>query len=267
MRGDLLQVFGLAEHLEELSFNHAVERAAGLIGFLIAHPVWPGGPEYPGRSRQWFRASVQTCWAERHRVWQGSAAWHYLRSNRSLPDNFTRAATRTHLLREGPWGSMGGIPRRCENAFRRGRTQTNLAWLRRRRFRGTLPVWRGGCAAALRDRGYEGFREGSLYLSTGRGWSPTTDAAIRKLAARLGVQLVAATDANQQGETFDSRLRDIVHASDCDWPRLKPPAEGWNDALRAGNRKKRKEKWKGEESCRMPDGRVKGEASPGKASP
>ena len=78
----------------------------------------------------------------------------------------------------------------------------------------------------------EGLRPGSLYLSTGGGWSPATDAAVRTLAARPGAQLVAATDANSQGEVFAGRLREIAEAAGCDWFRLTPPADDWNDALK-----------------------------------
>jgi hypothetical protein len=56
----------------------------------------------------------------------------------------------------------------------------------------------------------EGFREESLYLSTGGGWSPATAASMRSLADRPGTQLVAATDANAQGEAFAVRLREIA---------------------------------------------------------
>ena len=79
----------------------------------------------------------------------------------------------------------------------------------------------------------EGLREGSLYLSTGGGWSEATDAAVRALASRPKVQLVAATDANAQGEVFAGRLRDIAESVGCDWLRLCPSAEDWNDILRA----------------------------------
>ena len=82
----------------------------------------------------------------------------------------------------------------------------------------------------------EGLREGSLYLSTGGGWSPATEAAVRSLASRSGAQLLAATDANAQGETFAGRLRDIAEEASCEWFRLTPPAEDWNDALRKGDR-------------------------------
>lgn len=77
---------------------------------------------------------------------------------------------------------------------------------------------------------FEGLREGSLYLSTGGGWSLTTEAAFRALVGRPGAELVAATDANSRGETFAGRLRDIADQAGCDWFRLTPPAEDWNDA-------------------------------------
>ena len=68
----------------------------------------------------------------------------------------------------------------------------------------------------------EGLREGSLYLSTGSGWSPATEADVRALARGPNAVLIAATDANAQGEVVG-----------CDWLRLRPSAEDWNDALRA----------------------------------
>jgi hypothetical protein len=55
---------------------------------------------------------------------------------------------------------------------------------------------------------------------------------VRSLASRSDARIVAATDANAQGEAFAVRLREIAEAAGCDWLRLKPPAEDWNDALR-----------------------------------
>ncbi|MNV57148.1 hypothetical protein D3C71_1494640 [compost metagenome] len=100
----------------------------------------------------------------------------------------------------------------------------------------------------------EGLREGSLYLSTGGGWSPATEAAVRVLAARPGAELVAATDVNSQGETFASRLRDIAEDAGCNWFRLTPPAEDWNDALRErkGQERKKGESWRGLPHARRP---------------
>lgn len=52
----------------------------------------------------------------------------------------------------------------------------------------------------------------------------------------------AATDANSQGETFAGRLRAIADEVGCDWLRLKPPAEDWNDALKAREEEKKEKK-------------------------
>lgn len=75
----------------------------------------------------------------------------------------------------------------------------------------------------------EGVRDGTLYLSTGGGWSPTTEAALRRLASRPGAQLVAATDANPQGARFAKRLREVAADVGCGWSRLRPRAEDWNE--------------------------------------
>jgi len=89
---------------------------------------------------------------------------------------------------------------------------------------------------------FEGLRDGTLYLSTGGGWSPATDAALRMLAAPSGVQLVAATDNNAQGDTFADRLRTLAEEAGCGWQRLRPPADDWNEALqeRGAERRKRR---------------------------
>ena len=77
----------------------------------------------------------------------------------------------------------------------------------------------------------EGLRHGSLYVSTGGGWSPTTEAAMRALAARPGVLLVAATDSNLQGDVFGDRIRAIAAEAGCDYERLRPAREDWNEDL------------------------------------
>jgi hypothetical protein len=182
----------------------------------------------------------------------GSATWEYLRSNRCLPSNIICAAIEADLLREGPYGSMWAAHFDDEGTLT-GWEERGPFW---RGFStgGSKVLFRFGDQDALRLcvteaaidalslAAFEGFREGSLYLSTGGGWSPTTDTAIRRLAARDGAGLVAATDANGQGETFASRLRDIADAAGCDWLRLKPPAEDWNDALRAREQERRERK-------------------------
>jgi hypothetical protein len=78
----------------------------------------------------------------------------------------------------------------------------------------------------------EGMRGGTLYLSTGGGWSPATQAALRELASRPDARLVAATDANAQGDLFAERLRALAEDTGCDWSRLRPPEEDWNETLK-----------------------------------
>ena len=105
----------------------------------------------------------------------------------------------------------------------------------------------------------EGPREQTLYLSTGGGWSPATDAALAELTVRPGLILVAATDANSQGDVYAERLRALAEASGCDWQRLRPPAEDWNEVLQIREREKRERKTeRSNEACRMRAGRIKG---------
>lgn len=78
----------------------------------------------------------------------------------------------------------------------------------------------------------EGLRNGTVYLSTGGGWSPATGNALTALAARSGATLVAATDSNTQGEAFANRLHAIADSAGCDWLCLRLSAEDWNDTLR-----------------------------------
>jgi hypothetical protein len=79
----------------------------------------------------------------------------------------------------------------------------------------------------------ETLRPDTLYVSTGGGWAPATEAAIRVLAVRAGAKLVAATDNNRQGEAFAERLAAIAHEVGCDYERLRPAAEDWNEQLSA----------------------------------
>ncbi|MCW0234066.1 MAG: DUF3991 and toprim domain-containing protein, partial [Ferrovibrio sp.] len=89
----------------------------------------------------------------------------------------------------------------------------------------------------------EGLRNETLYLSTGGGWSPATDAALRLLADRPSARLVAATDANAQGEVFAARLRAMAEELGCAWQRLRPTENDWNDVLK--QRTKEKERRRG----------------------
>ncbi len=88
----------------------------------------------------------------------------------------------------------------------------------------------------------EDMRRDSLFLSTGGGWSPTTEAAIRALVARDNAVLVAATDNNAQGDAYAERLRAITTEASCGYERLRPTGEDWNDDLRSMRKGKKEEK-------------------------
>jgi hypothetical protein len=152
-----------------------------------------------------------------------------------------RHAIKEGVLREGPFGSMWAAHVDSEGCV--------VGWEERG------PDWRGfstggskvlfrfgssnasrlcvteAAIDAMSLAALEGLRAGTLYLSTGGGWSPATDAALTALAARPGSNLVAATDANSQGDAYAERLRIIAESVGCDWQRLRPSTEDWNEVL------------------------------------
>lgn len=233
-KGDILS---LIQHLDGVSFRDALNRAAEMIGFVSTVSPWTRStceraPPEPLTER----------WRTRRKPWPGSATWRYLRGGRFLAEPVIRAAIRQDCLREGPYGSMWAahVDDRGEVT---GWEERGPDW---RGFAtgGTKGLFRLGSPDGLRLcvteaaidamslASFEGLRDGSLYISTGGGWSPATEAALRSLATRPRAQLFAATDANAQGEAFANRLRAIAEAADCDWIRLRPPADDWNDALK-----------------------------------
>lgn len=230
-------VFNLVQHLQGEGFVEAMHEVADLVGFVPSDPIWeresrPSEPDL----------SIPERWQARRKPWRGSATWRYLRDERGLSESIIRTAIAADALREGPHGSMWAA--HTDDGAITGWEERGPDW---RGFAsgGAKVLFRLGrqdglrlCvteaaidAMSLAD--FEGMREGSIYLSAGGGWSPTTSEAIRILASRPGAQLVAATDANAQGEVFAERLREIAENTSCDWFRLKPAAEDWNDVLRA----------------------------------
>ena len=230
-------VFSLIRRLHDVAFAEALERAAELVGFVPTEPAWTRPPREAAPD-----TSLPDRWQARRKPWPGSATWRYLRDVRMLPELVLRAAIRQDRLREGPAGSMWAAHVDDRGAVT-GWEERGPEW---RGFStgGSKVLYRLGDKSGLRLcvteaaidamslAALEGLQKGSLYLSTGGGWSPTTEAALRILAARTGAQLVAATDANAQGETFASRLQAIADEAGCGWLRLAPPAEDWNEAVK-----------------------------------
>jgi hypothetical protein len=250
-------VFGLVEHLDHVGFLEGAGRVADLVGFAITEPEW----QAPGPDQN-HDLSLSDRWQARRRPWPGSSTWAYLNSERFLPATLLRAAIRQDRLREGPYGSMWAA--HTDNAGivtgweARGPAYRGFA------SGGTKVLFRLGPDTALRLAvteaaidamslaAIEGLRDGTVYLSTGGGWSPSTEAALRHLASRADAHLVAATDANPQGETFGERLRTLAVETGCDWSRLRPPAEDWNETLKIREKEKRERKEGGVPHSRRP---------------
>lgn len=230
-------VFDLAEHLGAHGFPEASARVAALVGFVPAAPAW----ERPSRPTSVH--SVADRWSRRAKPRAGSATWRYLSRERRIPESILAAAVEQDLLREGPHGSMWAAHRDERGAL--------LGWEERG------PQWRGfatggakellrlGPSAATRICVTEAaidamslaaiqvLRPGTLYVSTGGGWSPASEHAIRRLAERPGTRLVAATDNNRQGEVYADRIRLIAAEAGATYARSRPRAGDWNEDLKA----------------------------------
>ncbi|KQW26451.1 hypothetical protein ASE36_20290 [Rhizobium sp. Root274] len=240
-------VFGLVQHLDPVGFLECVEWVADLVGFGLSRPEWQPHP-----SDDLSDVSLSDRWQARRRPWPGSSTWRYLRDERCLPAAFIRAAIKCNVLREGPQGSMWAAHTNAEGDITgweaRGPQYRGFASGGKKvLFRlGTDTAVRLAVTEAAIDAMslavLEGLRDGTLYLSTGGGWSPTTEAALRELALEPSVQMVAATDANPQGDMFADRLRAIADDVGCDWTRLRPPADDWNEVLKIREKEKRERK-------------------------
>lgn len=229
-------VFSLVAILDQVGFAEAASRVAALSGFRPAPPLW--------KKATTPRASVLSRWEQRYHPEPGSEVWRYLCWTRALPVSVVRQAAQEGALREGPSGSMWAAHTDNSGALS-GWEERGPAW---RGFAsgGAKTLFRLGPADARRLcvteaaidamslAAIEGVREGTLYVSTGGGWSPTTESALRSLISRSATQVVGATDANPQGEIFADRLRGLSEAMSVDWLRLRPPADDWNKVLQDG---------------------------------
>lgn len=238
-------VFSLIGHLDRAPFATAVRRVASLVNFVPTQPTWSRPPS----DRR--PTSIPKRWATRRKPWPGSMTWRYLHDDRFLADAVIRAAIRHDLLREGPRGSMWAAHSDGDGRL--------TGWEERG------PEWRGfstggakilfrfgpihaprlcvteAAIDAMSLAALERGRTDSLYLSTGGGWSPATDATIRALAAQPGVLLAAATDNNLQGERYADRLQAAATEIGCAFSRLRPAAIDWNAELKARSGKEGEE--------------------------
>jgi hypothetical protein len=249
-------VFSLVEHLGSVEFLEARKRVSDLVGFTPTEPVWTR----PSRVRDPDLCAADR-WRIRRKLQPGSFAWSYLRRERGIPEAVLGQAIHYDRVREGPHGSswaahldndgvLTGWEERGQAwrgfATGGGKTLFRLGRATASRFCITEAAIDAMSLAAIEDQ-----RPDSLYLSTGGGWAPATVAAIRALSARPGAKLVAATDNNRQGDVYAERLAEIAQESGCDYERLRPASDDWNEQLNPRRQKNRKE----EEENRMPHAR------------
>lgn len=230
-------VFSLVGHLDDIGFAEVLQRVSELVGFVPSEPVWTR------RSRERDPdLGIPDRWRVRRSPWRSSMTWRYLRDERGLPETVIRATIQQDRLREGPRGSMwaahvddDGVVTGWEErgpewrgfASGGGKMLFRLGPIGATRLCVTEAAIDAMSLAAIEDLRFD-----SLYLSTGGGWAPATEAAIRALAARPDVQLVAATDNNAQGEVYAGRIEAIAVAASCGYERLKSAREDWNEELR-----------------------------------
>lgn len=229
-------VYSLVQHLDRCDFRESFVQVASLVGFV------PGQPQWQRHSRAAEPdLLILDRWVARRKPWRGSATWRYLRDERHIPEQIIRAVIAQNVLREGPRGSMWAAHTDAAGIVT-GWEERGPEW---RGFAsgGSKVLFRFGLASAMRIcvteaaidamslAAIETIRRDTLYVSTGGGWSPATDAAIRLLVGQPDLRLVAATDANPQGEVFVARLRELAHELSCDFERLKPAADDWNAML------------------------------------
>lgn len=258
-------VFTLVALLERLSFPDAVDRAGELIGYQAAPIIWKKA------SAVREPADLLVRWQARRFPGTGSRAWRYLCWTRAIPASIMRAAINQGGLREGPFGSMW--------AAHRDNSGSVVGWEERG------PDWRGfstggkkvlfrfgrpdafrlcvteAAIDAMSLAAIEDLQDGTLYLSTGGGWSPRTEAALVELLVQADALLVCATDANRQGDAFAQRLQALAAQHDRRSVRLRPPAEDWNQVLQ--QRKREKMTDEGKEGRAASPSTASREAAPG----
>jgi hypothetical protein len=229
-------VFDLAEHLGASGFPEACDHVATLVGFVPTAPVWKRAAKPPAIT------SIADRWAYRTAPRPGSVTWRYLTDERGLPETIVEMALDQDVLREGPHGSMWAAHRRTGGALL-GWEERGSKW---RGFAtgGTKELFLLGPSAAPRIciteaaidamslAAIEVVRPDTLYVSTGGGWSPATDEAIRNLARRANARLVAATDNNRQGDVYADRIRDVAAEASAHYARSRPRAGDWNEDLK-----------------------------------
>lgn len=226
-------VFSLAMHLGAADFPSALREVGELVGYVPTQLVWKS--PVPAMAI----ASIASRWSARRKLAPGSPSWTYMTRDRRLPDEVVHAAAALGLVREGPYGGMWakhvdaagsikGWEERGPNwrGFSTGGRKTLFRFGTGLRFCVTEAAIDALSLAAL-----ERLRADTCYVSTGGGWSPGTTDAFKSLFALPGATVLAATDDDEQGDIYASRLEAIAGEVGLPCSRLRPPHGDWNDSL------------------------------------
>lgn len=240
-------MFTLAQHLDpSLNFGQVRGVLRQMLGVEPSYPV----AERAEKEKKPSQPPGQR-WSALPRLTKGSRTWAYLTEERRLPPDVILAAARADAVREGPYASawfahrdekgvLTGIEMRGPNY--RGFSEDGDKTLFRLQ-PGSEPPTRLAVLEAPIDAmslaALEGLRRDTLYVATAGGMGPGTitclEREIAALSKRPGGVLVAATDADIQGEKYAARLTAMAEAAGVPVQRAAPPVEqnDWNNVLKA----------------------------------
>ena len=230
-RGDVL---ALAQHVWGGTLGHArkaLRPLAGIAPKLL--PMRQGGDV--------VLIDGDKLWSQAMRLRPGSPGWTYLTGRRRLPAESITRALQVEALREGIYGTVWAMHQGATGTvtgwemrgphykgFSKGGTKT-LFWLGHPPVADRLAVTESAIDA-LSLASLEEWPDGTLYASTGGGYGPETDEALRVLLPRHG-ELVAATDQGTGGELLAGRLHELAIECGARFARLRPKAKDWNEQL------------------------------------
>jgi hypothetical protein len=231
-RGDVLT---LAQYVWGGTLGHARKHLRPLAGIV---PTMTGTKA--GREAGPFDAAAQ--WRRGSQLRPGSQAWAYLSDKRGLPPVAIHRAITADVFREGIYGTVWAMHQAAGDRI--------TGWeMRGPNYKGFS---KGGGKALFRVGNPDGVSRvaitesaidtlslatienwvpGTLYVSTGGGWGPDTEAALRVLL-QPPMELVAATDQGAGGELLAKRLAALAADWGTRFGRLLPTAKDWNDQLR-----------------------------------
>ena len=232
-KGDVL---ALAQLVWGGTLGHARKSLRPLAGRASAAPTRQAAGEAEPRhvAATWDRAALPR---------PGSQAWRYLTRERGLAADTIERGLANGVLREGIYGTIWAAHQTAAGDVTgwemRGPNYKGFSKGGRKRLFRVGPIVPDRVAVtesaidALSLAVIEGWRGGTLYVSTGGGWGVE---AGELLAVMLGgtARLVIATDRGSGGELMASRLESLAREWGVVTERLCPDAHDWNDQLRGG---------------------------------